>query len=172
MPERRVDDQEDSRAALEEAKLILREYLARLGLKHSTQRDTILNIFMGMREHLSTEELYGLVKKQDPAIGYTTVYRALKLFAQCGLASEVEFHDGVARYEHGLNRRTHHHMVCTQCGESIEFFAPEIDEIEQRIGRDFHFATIRHSFQIYGTCEACRTKSTVRYPLKPRQTRT
>jgi Fur family transcriptional regulator, ferric uptake regulator len=114
-----VDDQDDSRAALEEAKRILREHLARLGLKHSTQSDTILSIFMGMREHLSTEELYGLVKKQDPAIGYTAVYRALKLFAQCGLASEVEFHDGVARYEHGLNRRTHHHMACTQRGESI-----------------------------------------------------
>lgn len=159
MPEKRVDDLGDSRTALDEAKHILREHLARLGLKHSAQRDTVLRIFMGTREHLSTEDLYGLVKKHDPAIGYTTVYRALKLFAQCGLASAVEFHDGVARYEHGLNRRTHHHMVCTQCGESIEFFAPEIDEIEQRIGREFHFATTRHTFQIYGTCEACRAKA-------------
>lgn len=159
MAGKRVDDQEDSHAALGEAKRILREHLARLGLKQSAQRDAVLGIFMRTREHLSTEDLYSLVKKHDPTIGYTTVYRALKLFAQCGLASEVEFHDGIARYEHSLNRRTHHHMVCTNCGGSIEFFAPEIDEIEQRIGREFQFAPARHMFQIYGTCEACRAKA-------------
>jgi len=158
MAGKRVDDQEDSRAALGEAKRILREHLARLGLKQSAQRDAVLCIFMRTREHVSTEDLYSLVKTHDPAIGYTTVYRALKLFAQCGLASEVEFHDGVARYEHSLNRRTHHHMVCTQCGGSIEFFAPEIDEVQQRIGREFFFTPARHTFQIYGTCEACREK--------------
>lgn len=158
MTGKRVDDQDNSRAALDEAKRILREHLVRLGLKQSAQRDSILRIFMDTRDHLTTEELYGLVKMQDPAIGYTTVYRALKLFAQCGLASEVEFHDGVARYEHSLNRRTHHHMVCTQCGGSIEFFAPEIDDVEQRIGHEFHFTPARHTFQIYGMCEGCRAK--------------
>lgn len=158
MAERRVDDQSNSRDAQVEAKQILRAHLVRLGLKHSAQRDAILRIFMGTRDHLSTEELHRLVKKHDPTIGYTTVYRTLKLFAQCGLAAEVEFHDGVARYEHGLNRRTHHHMVCTTCGDSIEFFAPEIEEIEERIGREFHFAPARHRFQIYGICEACQQK--------------
>ena len=32
----------------------------------------------------------------------------MKLLAECGLASEVAFHDGVARYEHQFNRRSHH----------------------------------------------------------------
>lgn len=159
MVEKRVDVQSNgSHELLDEAKGILREHLVRLGLKHSAQRDVILRAFMSASDHLSTEELHSIVKKHDPTIGYTTVYRSLKLFTQCGLASEVEFHDGVARYEHSLNRRSHHHMVCTVCGDSVEFFAPEVEKVEHRIGEQFHFATSRHSFQIYGTCAACQKK--------------
>ncbi len=109
-----------------EAQRILHEHIAQLGLKRSSQRDTILSVFLNTRDHLSIEELHTLIKKQDPTIGYTTVYRAFKLFTQCGLAAEVEFHDGVARYEFRLNRRNHHHMICTACGDSVEFFSPEI----------------------------------------------
>jgi hypothetical protein len=74
------------------------------------------------------------VQRQDAKIGFTTVYRTLKLLAECGLASEVAFHDGIARYEHQYNRRSHHHMVCTECGSSVEFFSPEVDGLEQEIG--------------------------------------
>jgi Fur family ferric uptake transcriptional regulator len=127
MTEKRVDVRPNSPARLiAEAEQMLCEHLRRLGLKHSAQRDTILRVFMGTHDHLSTEELHTLIKAHNPTIGYTTVYRALKLFAQCGLAAEIEFHDGVARYEHTLNRRSHHHMVCTVCGDSVEFFAPEV----------------------------------------------
>lgn len=160
MPEKRVDDQASaSITTLEAAKQILREHLARLGLKHSAQRDTILRVFLGTSDHLSTEELHRLVRKHDPAIGYTTVYRTLKLFTQCGLAVAVEFHDGVARYEHGLNRRTHHHMICTVCGDSVEFFAPEVEQVERRIAEEFGYTATRHSFQIYGTCAKCQKKA-------------
>jgi Fur family ferric uptake transcriptional regulator len=114
------------------------------------------------REHLSVDELHRLVKKRDPKIGVTTVYRTLKLLTECGLASEVAFHDGVTRYEHQHNRRSHHHMVCTTCGSSVEFFSPEVDNIEQEIGRQFRYDTRRHTFQIYGVCEDCTKKSTRR----------
>jgi Fur family ferric uptake transcriptional regulator len=159
MVEKRVDDRPDApRNMLTEAQHILQDRLIQLGLKRSSQRDTILRVFLKVRDHLSIEELHTLIKKQDAAIGYTTVYRTLKLFVQCGLAAEVEFHDGVARYEHCLNRRSHHHMICTVCGDSVEFFSREIDEIERSIGKRFHYVTTRHSFQIYGTCEACQRK--------------
>lgn len=170
MPEKRVDNRSSgSSEVLDDARRILREHLKRLGLKHSAQRDTILRVFLATREHLSTEELHGLVKKQDAAIGYTTVYRTLKLFAQCGLASEVSFHDGVARYEHSLNRRSHHHMVCTVCGDSVEFFSPEVEEVERRITKKFRYTPVRHSFQIYGVCEACQKTQRRTAPMRKRR---
>ncbi|MGD0823151.1 MAG: Fur family transcriptional regulator [Terriglobales bacterium] len=157
MLQKRIDDQPTiSPESIREAEGIFRQHLKRVGLKQTEQRNAILRTFLETREHLSTDELHRLVKKTDPRIGFTTVYRTLKLLAGCGLASEVAFHDGIARYEHQYNRRSHHHMVCTECGASVEFFSEKVGEIEQEIGRKHHYVTTRHTFQIYGVCEECR----------------
>jgi Fur family transcriptional regulator, ferric uptake regulator len=160
MLQKRIDDQPSiSPQMIREAEEILHRHLKRVGLKHTAQRDTILRRFLETREHLSTDQLYRLVRRKDPKVGFTTVYRTLKLLAECGLASEVAFHDGIARYEHQYNRRSHHHMVCTGCGSSVEFFSPEVDRLEQEIGQKHRFRTTRHTFQIYGTCEDCQDKN-------------
>jgi len=158
--QKRIDDQPSiSQENIREAEGILHQHLKKVGLKHTEQRDTILRTFLDTREHLSTDELYQLVKKKDPKIGFTTVYRTLKLLSECGLASEVAFHDGIARYEHQYGRRSHNHMVCTESGSSVEFFSPEVGQLEQSIGRKYRYLTTRHTFQIYGICEDCRKKS-------------
>jgi Fur family ferric uptake transcriptional regulator len=160
MLQKRIDDQPTiSRENIREAEGIFLRHLKRVGFKQTEQRNTILRTFLETHEHLSTDDLHRLVKKKDPHIGFTTVYRTLKLLADCGLASEVAFHDGITRYEHQYNRRSHHHMVCTECGASVEFFSPEIGELEQAIGRKHHYLTTRHTFQIYGICEDCRKKN-------------
>jgi Fur family ferric uptake transcriptional regulator len=157
MLQKRIDDQPSiSRESVCAAEAIFLQHLRRVGLKQTAQRNTILRTFLETREHLSTDELHRLVKQKDPRIGFTTVYRTLKLFAGCGLASEVAFHDGIARYEHQYNRRSHHHMVCTECGASVEFFSPEVGQIEEAIGRQHQYLTTRHTFQIYGICADCR----------------
>ena len=155
----RVDDQPSiSPQMVREAEGIFHDHLRRVGLKHTGQRDSILRAFLDTRDHLSTDELFRLVRKKDERIGFTTVYRTLKLLAECGLASEVAFNDGISRYEHQYNRRNHHHMVCTECGSSVEFFSNEIERIEHEVGRKHKYVTSRHTFQIYGICESCAKK--------------
>jgi Fur family ferric uptake transcriptional regulator len=161
MLQTRIDDHAPpTREAMREAQDIFFKHLKRVGLKHTEQRDTILRTFLETRDHLSTDQLFRLVRKKDPKIGFTTVYRTLKLLAECGLASAVPFPDGMSRYEHQFNRRSHHHMVCTDCGASVEFFSPEVRKLEEEIGRKYHFEATRHNFQIYGVCEDCRKKTT------------
>ena len=157
--QKRVDDQPSiSPQMVSQAEDIFHNHLRRVGLKHTGQRDAILRAFLETRDHLSTDELFRLVRAKDERIGFTTVYRTLKLLADCGLASEVAFNDGIARYEHQYNRREHHHMVCTGCGSSVEFFNQEIERIEREMGRKHKYLTTRHTFQIYGLCESCARK--------------
>jgi Fur family ferric uptake transcriptional regulator len=166
MLQKRIDDQPTiSRQMVREAQEILHRHLKKVGLKQTAQRDVILHTFLEPRDHLSTDELHRQVQKKDARIGYTTVYRTLKLLAECGLASEVAFHDGIARYEHQYNRRSHHHMVCTDCGSSVEFFSQDVSRLEQEIGRKYRYLTTRHTFQIYGVCEDCRKKNHTPRPL-------
>lgn len=159
MAGKRVDDRSRlSKEMVEDAETIFSGYLKKIGLKQTAQRNTILRIFLETREHLSVDGLYQLVKKRDRKIGFTTVYRTLKLFSESGLASVVDFHDGTARYEHQYNRRSHHHMICIKCGESVEFSLPEIEELEKKIGRRYKYKTTAHTFQIQGLCPKCKDK--------------
>ncbi len=159
MLQKRIDDQLSvSQHRLREVEAVFHDHLKKVGLKRTGQRDTILRTFLDTRDHLSTDELYRLVKKKNSRIGFTTVYRTLKLLAESGLASEVAFNDGISRYERQYQRRSHHHMVCAECGSSVEFFSPDIERTAQEIGRKNRYLPTGHIFQIYGICEKCQKR--------------
>ena len=91
-------------------------YLAEQGLKSTRQREQILDEFLRAGAHLSAEDLYLRLRKKFPNIGYATVYRTLKLLAECGIAEERHFGDKQTRYEATAGQDHHDHLVCQQCG--------------------------------------------------------
>ena len=158
MLQKRIDDQPTiSRQMVREAQDILHKHLKGVGLKQTGQRDTILRTFLETRDHLSTDELHRLVQKKDARIGYTTVYRTMKILADCGLARPVDLADGITRYEHLYNHEHHDHMICMQCGNSIEFYKPEIETLQDEASAQLGFKVLDHKLQIYGLCKDCRT---------------
>jgi Fur family ferric uptake transcriptional regulator len=136
----------------------LSEYLAFKNLKSTSQRDTILNVFVVARRHLSAEELYARVKKSHPGIGYATVYRTLKLLAEAGLAQERRFEDGFIRYEHASQDAHHDHLICTRCGAIIEFENESIEALQQDVARKKRFKVQSHKLELYGLCAGCQGK--------------
>jgi len=137
-------------------KKIFREFLARKGLKSTRQREIILDEFLRSTAHPSTEELYLRVRKKHPNIGYATVYRTLKLFAECGIAEERHFGDGQTRYESSTAEEHHDHLICTICSRIIEFEDPHIEELQDLVARKHRFEIAHHRLEIYGRCEECR----------------
>ncbi len=132
------------------------QHIQRKGLKRTTQRDLILDIFLRTEAHLSSEDLYQLVKRDDPNIGQTTVYRTLKLLAEAGLAREVRFGDGVTHYEHQYKHQHHDHMICSECGRVIEFFSAELEAIQDAMAAKHRFQITQHLLRIIGVCADCR----------------
>ncbi len=134
---------------------IFNEYVRRKGLKNTSQRMTILETFLGSKLHFSTEDLYFRLRKDHPKIGYATVHRTLKLFAECGIARELDFGDGQARFE-ALNADQHHdHLVCTKCGLIVEFIEPKIEELQEQVAAQYDFIIERHRHELYGLCSKC-----------------
>jgi Fur family ferric uptake transcriptional regulator len=134
----------------------LSEYLSGQGLKSTRQRDVVLNAFVSAGRHLSAEELYLLVKKSNPGIGYATVYRTLKLLAEAGLADERRFEDGFTRYEYNASDGHHDHLICTRCGRIIEFENERIEQLQQDVARKNRFLVQSHKLELYGLCAACQ----------------
>jgi Fur family ferric uptake transcriptional regulator len=144
------------KAAMTEEKEIFHRHIQRAGLKRTTQRDLILDVFLRTEKHLSSEDLYQLAKEEDPNVGHTTVYRTLKLLVEAGLAREVRFGDGRTRYEHNYNHPHHDHMICTECGKTIEFYSAELEAIQDAIVAKHKFRPTQHSLRIFGVCAQCQ----------------
>ena len=138
---------------------VLREHLTRNRLKRTVQRETILEVFLHSKRHLTVEELHALVKDHDSSIGLTTVYRTMKLFCDCSLARANHFEEGRVRYEQQYKTAHHDHMICIQCGETIEFVHPQIEKLQEKVARQFGFRITDHRMEIYGACKKCRRKS-------------
>lgn len=135
---------------------IFHNHLKREHLKRTSQRDLILDVFLDTEGHVSSEDLYAIVKSKDPTVGFTTVYRTLKLFKDCGLARELEFHDGRTLYEHDYKHTHHDHLICTKCGALIEFYSEQIEQLQDEIVRRYRFKPLHHSHRIFGICSECQ----------------
>ncbi len=137
-------------------KEIFLEHIQKEGLRRTAQRDLILEIFLRTEEHLTSEDLYWLVQKEDPSVGHTTVYRTMKLLTDAGLAREVRFGDNKTYYEHHYDHQHHDHMICTECGLVIEFFSPALEEKQDEMADKYMFKATHHSLRIWGVCEKCQ----------------
>lgn len=140
----------------QEKKKIFQEYVAAKGLKSTRQRDIILESFLSSDRHLSIEELYLQLRAKHPGIGYATVYRTLKLFAESGIAREIHFGDGQTRYEHLAAGEHHDHLVCTRCGTIVEFENEAIEKLQDEIAAGYGFLINTHKLELYGLCARCR----------------
>lgn len=143
---------------MQKEKEIFFEHLRRSGYKRTAQRELILDVFLETEGHSSAEELYQIIKARDPHVGATTVYRTLKLLAECGLAREERLGDGRTRYEHLYNHQHHDHLICTDCGALIEFYSEVIENKQDEIARQYQFRPTNHSLRIFGICFECQIK--------------
>jgi Fur family ferric uptake transcriptional regulator len=135
---------------------ILASYLDGNHLKHTRQRRAILDVFLETRGHVTGEDLFQKVRELHPRIGYTTVYRTMKLLCDAGLAIERHFDDGVTRYE--IEHRHHDHLVCVKCGKIIEFESSMIEAAQDTIAERHGFQLLRHRHELYGYCSDCQDK--------------
>jgi Fur family ferric uptake transcriptional regulator len=134
------------------------QYVREKGLRMTRQRELVVSTFLKTEGHLSTDELYALVRKKDSKIGYTTVFRTLKALTDCGLARETDLGDGFTRFEHLYRHPHHHHILCVECNKTIEFYSPELEELQGKIVSEYQFEPVRYTFQIYGVCHECQTQ--------------
>lgn len=146
-----------SRDASDDAKVRLAAHLSRAGLKHSRARDAVVDAFLATPGHVSVEELTEIVRRRAPGVGHTTVYRALRLLTDCGLAAARQFGDGQARYERVQEGAHHDHLICTGCGAILEFEDPDIEDLQDAVARRHGFQVTSHRMELYGWCAACIT---------------
>lgn len=140
----------------------IKHQLQEKGYKFTTQRRAILDTIMeNSDKHLSSEEIYDIVRKKYPETGLATVYRSLQIFEELGLIYRLDFDDGRVRYDvyNGAHDHQHHHLICISCGDVIEVEEDLLDDMEKHIMEAKDFEIIDHNVKFYGYCSKCRSKN-------------
>ena len=135
---------------------VLSRHLAERGLKATRQRATIVNTFFAQPGHLSVDELLTKVRHKNPRVSAATVYRTMKLLAECGLAHARQFGDGQTRWEVAGDRHHHDHLICTSCGAIVEFENDQIEHLQDQVARRHGFSVTHHKMELYGLCRDCQ----------------
>jgi Fur family ferric uptake transcriptional regulator len=145
-------------AELEHFRAMLQSYMMKKGLRTTDQRKLIVETFFRSDNHVSIEELLAQVRSKDRRVGYATVYRTLKLLADCGVANERRFGDGLTRYELADDVTHHDHLICLDCGDITEFEEPGIEELQDQVARKYGFELRSHKHEMYGICPRCQMR--------------
>ncbi len=126
-------------------------------LKFTKQREFVLKFLYENDEHFTPEEIYTLLKQKYPDIniGIATVYRTLALLEASQIVSSISFGTAGKKYELGLKKH-HDHLICTKCGEIIEFLDETIEQQQKLIAKQFNFKMTDHAMKIVGLCKNCQ----------------
>jgi Fur family transcriptional regulator, ferric uptake regulator len=143
------------------------ESLRPAGSKRSSKRDLIVNVFLRQEGHLTADDLFDLIRREDPAkpdghaasqqISRATVYRTLQWMVEAGIARKVDFGEGRFRFEHSYRHPRHFHLICKSCSRSFEFLSSDIEALLEEVAAARNFSARQSVLQIHGTCDSCRT---------------
>src|SRR4051812_49750225 len=100
----------------------------------------------------------------DP-VGLSTVYRAVQSLADDGELDSLRTGSGEALYRR-CSPQHHHHLVCRECGRTVEVAGPTVERWADRVAGEHGFADVSHTLEIFGTCAECRAAGTTVPPLE------
>lgn len=137
------------------AKAEFEQFVAQKGLRHTQQREHVLDVFLATERHVTVQELYDLVRREHKGIGYATVARTMKLMCECGLCRQVDFGDGSLRYEHKYDHKHHDHLICLNCGRFEEIYSRKLEKIQDELVSQYGYVQENHKLDIFGLCPKC-----------------
>lgn len=103
--------------------------------------------------------MHELVEKTAKQADRSSVYRAVDLFEQIGIAQrlntgwkyKIELTDAFTDH--------HHHLTCTECGRTIALNETYLEEVVDKLGGQHGFTVTGHQIELQGLCPSCRSKN-------------
>ncbi|WP_304044465.1 Fur family transcriptional regulator [Jatrophihabitans endophyticus] len=134
------------------------------GRQRSTRQAQAIEAALARADGFRTaQELFGALRDDGQSVGLTTVYRHLSLLAETDRADVVHTAEGEAQYRlcgprhsgesDGVEPETHHHhIVCRECGRSVEVSGPEVEAWADRVAAEAGYTDITHTVELFGRC--------------------
>ena len=135
------------------------------GMRRNTrQRAEVLALLAGTGEFRSAQQLYAALRDRGIAVGLTTVYRTLQLLADADEVDHMRLPDGEQLYRRCGRARHHHHLVCRECGATVEVEGPAVERWAADLAASHGFTDVSHTLEVFGLCPACTSAGRARLP--------
>lgn len=125
------------------------------GVRSTRQRAAIADALAASDDFRSAQELHDQLRARGESIGLTTVYRNLQALSASGQIDVLWDGSGEIRYRH-CSTGHHHHLVCRQCGTTVEVQAEPVERWAARVADQHGFAEVNHTVEVFGRCADCR----------------
>ena len=135
------------------------------GTDRIQDRLNIIDVFLGTEDHITLEEMIRLLRENGYDFEPVFVNQCMNRMVDLGFAQKKKFEGQPIRYEHRHLGRHHDHLVCTKCGEIIEFADENIERLQVEVAAKHGFHMLQHRMDIYGLCSRCRSERRRLMPL-------
>lgn len=125
------------------------------GLRVTPQRNAILHVLHHAHGHLSPVQVYEQARKEFPRLTEPTVYRTLEDLAEKGIL--LAAHMGGGRIVYELTEEHHHHLVCRQCGATVEVGHTPLQNLYRQLGAETGYELDSSHVTFFGLCPNCRS---------------
>ncbi len=126
--------------------------------KETKQRELILLILEGTRNHPTADWIYDEARKKIPNISKGTVYRNLAILLERGEIAELNLSGTITRYE--IKQPSHYHFRCELCGKVMDVNIPVAEALNRKAGEETGFKVKYHQLEFRGICKDCQQLST------------
>lgn len=105
-------------------------------------------------KHLTTEEVYELVKKEIPTVSLATIYRNLYKLRDMGKVNEINA-IGLSGKVWEANRYNHFHFICKKCGNIYDIDIKK-EDYERILNIEIPHEIREFCGTFYGVCQSCK----------------
>ncbi len=130
------------------------ELLRQKGYRLTPQRLAIIKILQNADRHLAPREIYELARERVPGVTEPTVYRTLTFL--CSERILMCTHNGSGNLVYELASNLHHHLVCRECGHSIEVEHRALEELYTNLNKQTGYALDERHVSLFGLCPGCQ----------------
>jgi Fur family ferric uptake transcriptional regulator len=116
------------------------------------QREAVAAFLAGENTFRSAQSIHGELRERGSSIGLATVYRALQGLVEDSQVDALRTDDGEVVYRR-CSRGHHHHLVCRDCGRTVEVEGPAVERWATRVAEAHGFRDVSHTLEIFGTCD-------------------
>jgi Fur family transcriptional regulator, ferric uptake regulator len=125
--------------------------------RNTWQREAVREALGKREDFVSAQRLHSALHADGSPIGLATVYRALADLAGEGEADSLQSPEGEALYRACSTGAHHHHLICRNCGVTVEIEADAVEEWAQSVAASHGFTQAAHVVDVFGLCADCST---------------